>query len=266
VSNLILHDQHVHSQYSEDSEALLDEYYEFAKKLGCKYFVTTEHIDFMPAYSDHDWICDFDLLKTHLDSLNQDGGPQCLLGIEMGYRKDYLNQINNYLNLHNYDLINLSIHDNGKLEYYFIEAFEELGLKKTMQVYYEQILDAVTTIDKFNVLSHIDYGFKTALKIDKNYDFFSDKEILEKILTILIKKGKALEINVKVQRYMTKEHLRELLNFYKSLGGTKVTLSSDSHKVETYLNYFDEYKEIIKSCGFNYLCYYIKQIEYHFDI
>ena len=89
---MILHDQHVHSQYSEDSEALLDEYYEFAKKLGCKYFVTTEHIDFMPAYSDHDWICDFDLLKKHLDKLNQDGGPKCLLGIEMGYRKDYLNQ------------------------------------------------------------------------------------------------------------------------------------------------------------------------------
>ena len=28
---MILHDQHIHSQYSEDSNASLDEYYELAK-------------------------------------------------------------------------------------------------------------------------------------------------------------------------------------------------------------------------------------------
>lgn len=263
---MILHDQHIHSQYSEDSNASLDEYYELAKKLNCKYFVTTEHIDFMPAYSDHDWLCDFNSLKEHLNKIEDPSGPKCLLGIEMGYRRDYLNQINMYLNAHDYDLINLSIHDNGKLEYYFVQAFEELGLKNTMKVYYEQMLDAVNTIDKFNVLSHIDYGYKTALKIDKNYAFFSDLDIIKKILKVIIKKGKALEVNVKVQRFMTKEHLINLLLLYKSLGGTKVTLSSDSHKVETYLNSFSEYKDIIKSCGFNYLCYYIKQTEYHYDI
>ena len=31
---MILHDQHVHSEYSEDSQASLDEYYEIAKKEG----------------------------------------------------------------------------------------------------------------------------------------------------------------------------------------------------------------------------------------
>ena len=261
-----LHDQHIHTIYSADSMASLEEYYQLAQQLGCKYFVTTEHVDLDIAGKGVDWLADFSALKKHLDNISLPNGPIPLLGIELGYRNDLIPRFQKIFEDNQFDIINLSVHDNGKFEYYFIEAFEELGLKKTMQVYYEQILDAVTTIDKFNVLSHIDYGFKTALKIDKNYDFFSDKELLERILTKLINKGKALEVNVKVQRYMTKEHLRELLNFYKSLGGTKVTLSSDSHKVETYLNYFDEYKEIIKSCGFNYLCYYIKQIEYHFDI
>lgn len=263
---MILHDQHVHSEYSEDSQASLDEYYEIAKKIGCKYFVTTEHIDFMPAYSDHDWLCDFDKLQIHLNKLNKDTGPTALLGIEMGYRYDYLEQINHYLNSHDYDIINLSIHDNGKLEYYFVEAFEELGLNETMKVYYKQMLEAVTLIDKFNVLSHIDYGYKTALKIDKEYKFLNDLDLIEEILKTIIKKGKALEVNIKVQLYMTKEHLVELLNLYKSLGGTKITLSTDSHKVENYLKHFNYYKEIIKSCGFDYLCYYIKQTEYHFDI
>ena len=32
------------------------------------------------------------------------------------------------------------------------------------------------------------------------------------------------------------------------------------------MNDFDKYIKIIKESGFDYLCYYIKQKEYHYDI
>ena len=93
---MVLHDQHVHSSYSEDSNELLENHYNEAKKFGCKYFVTTEHIDYMPSMSGYDWLCDFDKLIQNLEELKKLNGPIPLLGIEMGYRADYLDKIIDY--------------------------------------------------------------------------------------------------------------------------------------------------------------------------
>ena len=105
---MVLHDQHVHSYYSEDSNEPLINYYILAKKIGCKYFVTTEHIDYMPSMDNHHWLCDFDKLQNELINLYKENGPIPLLGIEMGYRIDYLNEINSLLNKYDYDIINLN--------------------------------------------------------------------------------------------------------------------------------------------------------------
>ena len=61
-------------------------------------------------------------------------------------------------------------------------------------------------------------------------------------------------------------YLKYLLKLYKSLGGKRVTLSSDAHNVSRYLSKFAYYQKIIKECGFDYLVYYIKQQEYYFYI
>lgn len=263
---MVLHDQHVHSLYSDDSNELLENHYQKAKIARCKYFITTEHIDFNPSMSDHDWLCDFDKLIKHLNNLYQEGDPIPLLGVEMGYRADYIEEINKILDSYDFDLINLSIHDSGKYEYYFIDNVLALGIKEMTNLYYNQVLEAVKRVEKFNVLSHIDYYFKTIYKIDKTACFLDDIDKIKPILEELIKKGKALEINIKVQNALPDSHLVSLLKLYKELGGTKLTLSTDAHNKDRYLEHFDKYKKIIKDAGFNYLCYYIKQKEYHYDI
>lgn len=263
---MVLHDQHVHSNFSEDSNEEILNYYLKAKELGCKYFVTTEHIDYMPSMSDHDWLCDFKKLKETLSLIKTSDGPIPLLGIEMGYRVDYLDSILKVLDEHDFDLINLSVHDSGKYEYYFVSNFEELGIKKTIKMYYEQILDAVKRIKKFNVLSHLDYCYKTVYKIDKTYKFIDDYDLIKPILEYLINNDKALEINIKVQNALPESHLVEFLKIYKDLGGTRLTLSTDAHSLDRYKEKFDKYIKIIKESGFNYLCYFVKQKEYHFDI
>ena len=128
------------------------------------------------------------------------------------------------------------------------------------------MMEAVNIMDNFDVLSHIDYAYKTCYKIDPTYNFLDDEELIRPILETIIKKGKALEINSKVQNVLPDEHLIKLLEFYKKLGGEKITLSSDAHIINRYLDNFEKYKNIIKECGFNYLCYYIKRKEYHYDI
>lgn len=263
---MVLHDQHVHSAFSEDSSEELINYYLKAKELGCKYFVTTEHIDYMPSMSDHDWLCDFNKLKEELNNIKTIDGPIPLLGIEMGYRRDYLPSILKVLNQYDFDLINLSVHDSGKYEYYFVSNFYELGIKETIKMYYEQVLDAVNSVKKFNVLSHLDYCYKTVYKIDNTYKFLNDYNLIKPILEYLINNEKALEVNIKVQNSLPDTHLVEFLNIYKELGGTRLTLSTDSHSLDRYKEKFDKYIKMIKDAGFSYLCYYIKQKEYHFDI
>lgn len=264
-----LHDQHLHSSFSADSEADLLKYYQTAKRNNCKYFITTEHVDLDISMDGLDWLADFECLSKKLKMIEENDGPKTLLGIEMGYRKDKLDRLTKLLNSYEFDLVNLSIHDGGpilKMDYYFRDGFIKYGYKKTITTYYEQMLEAVSTFDNFNVLSHINYGFKTLRYIQKDYDFFEDKDIIEKILKVLIFKGKALEVNTKVCSAFDDSHLIELLKFYKSLGGSKLTLSSDGHDNDHYLHMFDYYKQIIKDCGFDYLCYYVKREEYHYDI
>ena len=263
---MILHDQHVHSNYSDDSSELLENHYQKATSAGCKYFITTEHIDFNPSMSDHDWLCDFDKLINHLNKLKKEDTPIPLLGVEMGYRNDYLEEINQILNSYDFDLINLSVHDSGKYEYYFVDNVKALGIEQMTKLYYNQVLEAIMMVPKFNVLSHLDYYFKTVYKIDKTARFLDDIDLIKPILNEIIKKGKALEINVKVQNALPESHLRDFLKLYKDLGGTKLTLSTDAHSSNRYLEHFDKYVRIIKESGFNYLCYYIKQKEYHYDI
>ena len=263
---MVLHDQHVHSSFSEDSNQEIKEYYDFAKKIGCKYFITTEHIDLDVTLQKCDWVVDFKKLKQRLNEIKEPNGPIPLLGVEIGFRIDLLDELYKWINSEYFDLINLSIHDNGKVEYYFVDYFIKNGIKKTMIDYYTQMMEAVNIMDNFDVLSHIDYAYKTCYKIDSTYIFLDDEELIRPILETIIKKGKALEINSKVQNALPDEHLIKLLEFYKKLGGEKITLSSDAHTINRYLDNFEKYKNIIKECGFNYLCYYIKRKEYHYDI
>ena len=55
----MIHDQHIHTSYSRDSKVPIDEYYKIASDMGCKYFVCTDHIEFMSCYNHIDWTVDY---------------------------------------------------------------------------------------------------------------------------------------------------------------------------------------------------------------
>ena len=90
--------------------------------------------------------------------------------------------------------------------------------------------------------------------------------MVKEILISLIKKDKTLEINTKVVDELPIEHTIKLLSFYKELGGTKLTISSDAHELSRYLISFDKYLNLVKELGSNYLCYFVNRKEYHYDI
>lgn len=261
-----LHDQHVHSMYSADSNELLKNYLEKATIEGCKYFLTTEHFDLDLVEFHDNWIGEYDKVEEELKTLKK-GYPniEMLLGIEAGYKEDRIDEILEKLISKDFDVINLSIHDGPNIDFYWCKYFREFGEEKTMKLYFDIMIKATSSFTKYNVLSHIDYGFKTIYQNDNSKKIQEYEPYIIEVFKNLIKNNKALEINTKVQEAINDDnHTLYLLKLYKSLGGEKLTLSSDAHSSERYKSSFDYYMKLIKECGFDYLVYFVKQKEYKY--
>ena len=261
---MILHDQHIHSHYSEDSKEDLNNYLGVAEKSKVDYFITCEHVDFDPPSFPHSWIADFESLKEEIETLKPlYPSITFLYGIELGYRADHIQEMNDILRNNSFDLVQLSCHDDGIHDYYLESSFRDTY--NDLCGYFDQVYKTITGYSDYDVLSHFDYGFKTAKIYHDDIDIRTFEDKIIKIFKKLIELDKALEINIKVQdRINDEKYLRYILNLYHSLGGKKLTLSSDAHEVKFYRYNFDKYINIIKESGFKYLCYYIKRNERHF--
>ena len=262
----MLHDQHMHSHYSEDSNESLTAYLDIISKSGIKYFMTCEHVDFCPPSFDKSWIADFKALREEVKTLRLlYPNVTFLYGIELGYRADHLDEMKEMLANHKFDLVQLSAHDDGIHDYYLKEAFKDTY--NDLCKYFDKVYEAITNFSDFDVLSHFDYGFKTARMYYENVNIKDYEDKVIKIFKKLIELDKPLEINSKVQNTINDdEYLNYILHLYKSLGGVKLTLSSDAHKVDNYRLNFDKYMKMIKDAGFKYLCYFINRKEYHYDL
>lgn len=264
---LVLHDQHIHSNYSKDSQENLESYFKKASEIGCKYLITTEHVDFYLVEYKETWDVDFYNLKKDLKKLSEKyPNITPLLGIEIGYKKKYLDLIVNKLSSENFDIINLSIHEIEGVDFYKHSYFEKYGDDYLLNAYFDAMIEATKNFKNFDVLSHIDYGFKTAYLNNKALKISSYENKIKQVFTNLINNDKTLEINTKVQTCFDDSHLMYLLNLYKSLGGKNLTLSSDAHEDARYRDKFEHYMKIIKQCGFTNLIYFIKREKHYFEI
>ena len=138
-----------------------------------------------------------------------------------------------------------------------------------MNAYFDQMIEATSNFQNYDVLSHIDYAFKTTYLMDETkttkLSIYEDK--IKKVLNNLIKNDKTLELNTKVQQAIGDiEHTKYLLKLYKSLGGVNLTISSDSHSCERYLSGVEYYQQIARECGFDHLVYFVNRKRYNYQI
>lgn len=263
----VLHDLHVHSEYSYDSEEALHNYFEIASKNNQTYFITTEHIEYMFIGTNCDWTVDYDKMIEELNKLQKEfPNITPLLGIEVGYHKENIEKMNKTINSRNFDQVIMSVHDSGEVDYYYADVALKLGENEFLTLYFNNVLEAVKTFDNYDILGHFDYGFKSAYKAFANVKLQNYQNIVEEIFKELIKKDKTLEINTKVQSALNDEHLRYFLTLYKNLGGKNITLASDSHEKKNYKYQFEHYLQIIKELGFNKLSYFINRQRFDYYI
>ena len=120
------------------------------------------------------------------------------------------------------------------------------------------MLRVVKSYKNYSVLGHMD--------LIKRYDeagiypFEKVRPMIAEILKIVIEDGKGIEVNTSSHRYGLTDSMpsTELLRLYRELGGSIVTIGSDSHKPEHLGAYIQEAKEQLKGLGFENFCTYEK--------
>ena len=124
-----------------------------------------------------------------------------------------------------------------------------------MREYFKCILDNVKLFNNYDVVGHLDYAIRYAPETDKNYSYYTYKDLIDKILETVIDNGKGIEVNTAgIRKYYLKDvHPNtDILKRYKELGGEIVTVGSDSHSAGYEGADFDRAYDALKAAGFEY--------------
>ena len=235
-------DQHVHSNFSFDSNEALENYINVSNKND---IVTTEHLDFAnPVINYEDSSINYLKYIEEIDSLNKKYSNKFFSGIEIGYTPNSEKRIEDFLKDKNFNLKLLSIHQNGIYDYMCINK-KLISLEALIQEYFEQMIQALESSIEFNVLAHFEYGIRIVDISVTDFDSLASK-FLNKIIELIVKKEIAFEVNTKSMYKYKKENLYSyMIEKYLKKGGKLFTLGSDAHNIKDYAYKFDEARKFL---------------------
>lgn len=241
-------DSHIHTNYSPDAEksATFDAYIKQAQNVGLEELTFTDHVDIDAVHPLFHTPIDYDQYVKELQSVKSTSPIPIKLGVEIGYQSHVVEDINSFLSKYPFEFVILSIHYLEKKDLYTQEYFEKKTKREAYQTYFETVLDAVETIDQFDVVGHLDYIPRYSPFGDYEYEDY--KDIIDQILLAIIAKGKGIELNASGYKTEGRFYPRiEVVKRYLELGGTTITLGSDAHRPEELGRYFKEIQTELQS-------------------
>ena len=263
-------DYHVHTEFSDDSVYLMEDVVKDAIALGLEEICITDHVDYGIKL---DWDDGREIQWRHgepmanvdypkyfekIAKLKGEYKDQIVIkeGMEFGMQVHTIPQFRKLFNKYHFDFIILSCHQVEDKEFW-TQDFQKGRTQEEYQTrYYQEILDVITEYKDYCVLGHLDLLKRYDMAGD--YPFEKIKPMVTKILKQVIADGKGIEINTSSHRYGLDDLMpsRNILKLYHELGGTIVTIGSDTHKSEHLGAYIEETKEEMRNIGFKYYCTY----------
>ena len=265
-------DYHLHSSYSDDSEADIYDMVKSAQEKGLTSFCITDHYDRdYPAHYPDDFIFDLDTKSYMKDMLKikKELEPtfDMRIGIELGVMPSTAEGLNSFTSEHpGIDFVIASTHIVDNEDPYYPYFYEGRSEKEAYGRYFETMLLNVSKFDDFSVYGHLDYCVRYGPNKNKYFDINDYKEIFEAAFKIIIPKGKGIEINTgSLYRGLDVPHPhKDILKLYKEMGGEILTFGSDAHSPEHIAYDFSNAALLAKSLGFKYYCTYNKLVpEFH---
>lgn len=263
---MLIADYHVHSEFSSDSQAPMEEMIEQAIKLGLKKICFTDHMDYdYPVVDGYNFIFKPQDYTIKLEKLKERYHKEIkiLTGIELGLQPHLTEQLSALINSYPFDFIIGSSHVVDHIDPYYPEFWEGKTKEEGIYRYFESIIENCKAFHDFHVYGHIDYIIRyvpmryleqgnIGSKADYSYRDYAD--ILDEVLKTILSYGKGIEVNTAGLKYgIGYPHPKaEVLKRYRELGGELITIGSDAHKPEHLCYDFNLLPDLLKSIGFRY--------------
>lgn len=265
-------DYHLHSHFSGDSDASMEDMILRAISLGYTKMCFTEHMDLdYPVSEDtpagyfevntDSYL--FDLIKYREKYADQ---IQVNFGIELGMQPHLMKENARYVKSHDFDFVIASTHVVSHMDPYYPSYFEGRSEEEAYRSYFEESLACMKAFTNFDVYGHIDYVIRYGLNRDRDYSYEKYLDLFEKMIDVLLDQEKGIEVNTGGLRKGLKElhPCTQFLRRYRQKGGEIVTAGSDAHNPADIGSSFNRAEEILKSCGFSYYCTFEKRTpSYH---
>lgn len=254
---MIIADYHVHSHFSSDSTATMDEMIEKAVSLGMKKICFTDHMDydFPPEYGLPFVFNPDDYFKELQEKKEKYHNKiRVLKGIELGLQPYLANRYYDLMKAYDFDFAIGSSHLVNNVDPYQPKYWESKSEEEGIVSYFQSITENVKSNVDFQVYGHLDYVVRYAPNKNQNFSYKKYSDVIDEMLKTIIHSGKGIEINTAGFKYgLGFPHPQtDILERYKELGGELITIGSDGHKPE-HLGYdFPRAEQLLLSLGFNY--------------
>lgn len=254
---MITADYHVHSDFSSDSTTPMESQIEQAIALGLERICFTDHMDYdFPQGYPLTFEFNPDEYHAKLDHMKEQYKDKIkiLKGVELGLRPYLAERYQALMNQYNFDFAIGSSHLVNQADPFHPTYWEGITEQEGITRYFQSILDNLTAFHDFDVYGHLDYVVRYAPTKNANYSYAHYKEILDQVLTTIIKTGKGIEINTSGFKYgLEQPHPKaDIIKRYLDLGGTIITIGSDAHKPEHLTYDFAKATNLLLSLGLDH--------------
>lgn len=258
-----MYDLHIHSNYSIDSRFSMEDMTLSAINKNLKTICFADRIDLNYtankidlSFRIDDYIKNINRVKyRYLKEI------EVLAGLEIGMQPHLGDRYKEIINNYPLDYIIMTIHSiNGKD--IFIDHFlDKLDPDEALYLYYLQIYNCVKDYDDYDALGIFDAIDRYLGKEYKAPNYEDYYPLISDILSILISKGKSLEVNSSGLRFgLDYFHPKlPILKLYKDLGGENITIGSSSNTGENIGYQYKILEKKLKLLGFKYIHIYRKR-------
>ncbi len=235
----IIEDLHLHTHISKDSVQDGEKYVIEGIKRGIKYIGFSDHLDLDPTDKDYGYYNYEDALKDY-DRLNKKYNRKVgiLLGLEVTYQSGLEKSIRENTQGKRYDYLIGSVH---RLEGFTIAGvsglpfFEEKKERAAYKMYFEE-MEKLVQMNYFQIIGHFDVIKRFGVRFYGKFRPSKYKSIIENILKEIVKQGIVIEMNSSGLRQPPREPYpsKEILEMYRDMGGTEITIGSDAHSIKQF--------------------------------
>jgi len=270
-----MYDSHLHTNNSPDSAQSIDELCISAIKRGLSAVSICDHAD-LSLFHMYDFLEGLKGSVKDIKRAQKDYGDRIkiLQGIEFADFSWNDAAIDDFLSLTEYDIIlgsvhrvNCSGHNDSFSRVNMADTPKEL-LHKFLCIYFDDVIKMIKGYD-FDVLSHLTVPLRYVNgKYKRNISISPYTDKIEEILSLIIKKDIALEVNTSaigtgLNSFFPDE---KIIKLYKKMGGKLLTIGSDAHTSERVGKGLTEAKQMLLSLGFSSYHYYEKRKPFEVSI